>query len=160
MSLVRELQDCSCCQLWAATSRQVCSDCHIRDWMSLIRCRGQLAGQCVSDCGVFVSSFLCCAVLCCGRPLYAKDGHWAMDHIGNWQHALMYAGVAVSGVVDLIGFYTPLPAGTEQVRGECRRQRFIGRVCRTTVALPSGLSCVSLLRCVPLTPLTPLWLSK
>lgn len=38
-----------------------------------------------------------------------------MFHIGNWQHALMYGGVAISGVVDLIGFYTPLPAGTEQV---------------------------------------------
>ena len=46
-----------------------------------------------------------------------------MDHIGNWQHALMYAGVAVSGVVDLIGYYTPLPAGTEQVRDECRSQQ-------------------------------------
>lgn len=48
------------------------------------------------------------------RPLYQDDGHFAMFHIGNWQHALMYGSFAISGVVDLIGFYTPLPAGTEQ----------------------------------------------
>jgi hypothetical protein len=38
-----------------------------------------------------------------------------MFHIGNWQHALMYGGVAISGMVDIIGYYTPLPPGTEQV---------------------------------------------
>jgi hypothetical protein len=31
------------------------------------------------------------------------------------QHALMYSGFAVSGVVELIGYVTPLPPGTEQV---------------------------------------------
>jgi hypothetical protein len=31
------------------------------------------------------------------------------------QHALMYSGFAVSGVVELIGYFTPLPPGTEQV---------------------------------------------
>lgn len=51
------------------------------------------------------------------RPLYSSDGHFAQFHANNWQHALMYAGVAVSGVVDLIGYYTPLPPGTEQVGG-------------------------------------------
>lgn len=60
---------------------------------------------------------LCCAVLSHhNRPLYAPDGHFAMFHIGNWQHALMYGGVAISGMVDLIGFHTPLPPGTEQVQ--------------------------------------------
>lgn len=33
------------------------------------------------------------------------------------QHALMYSAFAVSGVVDLIGYYTPLPQGSEQVGG-------------------------------------------
>lgn len=61
-----------------------------------------------------IHSTQCSIVLMC-RPLYAKDGHFAMFHIGNWQHALMYGGVAVSGMVDIIGFYTPLPPGTEQV---------------------------------------------
>lgn len=49
------------------------------------------------------------------RPMYEADGHFAMFHVGNWQHAMMYGGVAVSGLVDLIGYYVPLPAGTEQV---------------------------------------------
>ncbi|KAF6263374.1 hypothetical protein COO60DRAFT_459184 [Scenedesmus sp. NREL 46B-D3] len=30
------------------------------------------------------------------------------------QHALMYSGFAVGGVVELIGYFTPLPPGTEQ----------------------------------------------
>jgi hypothetical protein len=34
----------------------------------------------------------------------------------------MYSGFAVSGVVDLIGYFTPLPPGTEQVRSvTCQR---------------------------------------
>lgn len=56
------------------------------------------------------------------------DGHWAMFHIGNWQHALMYSGFAVSGVVDLIGYYSPLPAGVEQVRCLRRAHRAGGGV--------------------------------
>uniref|UniRef100_A0A383W5U1 Transmembrane protein 45B n=1 Tax=Tetradesmus obliquus TaxID=3088 RepID=A0A383W5U1_TETOB len=48
------------------------------------------------------------------RPLYKADGHFAEFHANNWQHALMYSSFAVSGVIDLIGYFTPLPPGTEQ----------------------------------------------
>ncbi|KAJ9506983.1 hypothetical protein QJQ45_016540 [Haematococcus lacustris] len=36
------------------------------------------------------------------------------DHINNWQHVQMYACFLVSGVIDLIGYYGLLPAGTEK----------------------------------------------
>lgn len=71
--------------------------------------------------------FFVVVVMCC-RPLYEDDGHFAMFHIGNWQHALMYGGVAISGLVDVIGFYVPLPVGTEQVGG-------VGSVCHPAVAV-------------------------
>lgn len=54
--------------------------------------------------------------LCINRQLYEKDGHFAMSQIPYWAHVVMYGGFIVSGIVDLIGYYTPLPAGTEQVR--------------------------------------------
>eukprot|EP00879_Flechtneria_rotunda_P030408 GHRR01033037.1.p1 GENE.GHRR01033037.1~~GHRR01033037.1.p1 ORF type:complete len:330 (+),score=109.70 GHRR01033037.1:93-1082(+) len=48
------------------------------------------------------------------RPLYKPDGHFAEFHANNWQHALMYTGFAVSGLVDITGHYMALPPGTEQ----------------------------------------------
>ena len=47
--------------------------------------------------------------------MYEPDGHFAEFHINNWQHALMYGGYALAGVVDLLGITTQLPQGTEQV---------------------------------------------
>jgi hypothetical protein len=35
--------------------------------------------------------------------------------MNNWQHALMYAILAFSGAVDLIGLASEVPEGTEQV---------------------------------------------
>jgi len=46
--------------------------------------------------------------------MYEPDGHFAEFHINNWQHALMYGGYALAGVVDLLGITTQLPQGTEQ----------------------------------------------
>lgn len=44
----------------------------------------------------------------------ARVGHFDGDHINNWQHVQMYACFLVSGVIDLIGYYGLLPAGTEK----------------------------------------------
>jgi hypothetical protein len=49
--------------------------------------------------------------------MFEEDGHFAEFHINNWQHALMYGGYALSGLVDLVGTSITLPQGTEQVRG-------------------------------------------
>jgi hypothetical protein len=48
----------------------------------------------------------------------------------------MYGGVAVSGAVDLIGYYTPLPAGTEQVRRAARSAQDFSVVGMSTPARP------------------------
>ncbi len=56
-------------------------------------------------------------LLCC-RTLYGGDGRFIVDNINEWQHSAMYAAFMLSGIVDLVAFYTPqgtLPAGTEQV---------------------------------------------
>jgi hypothetical protein len=51
------------------------------------------------------------------RRMYdPATGHFEQGNIQDWQHAAMYSAFLVSGVVDLIGFYTSpgtLPAGTE-----------------------------------------------
>ncbi|KAK9917098.1 hypothetical protein WJX75_000858 [Coccomyxa subellipsoidea] len=51
------------------------------------------------------------------RTLYGDDGRFILDNINEWQHSAMYAAFMLSGVVDLVVFYTPqgtLPVGTEQ----------------------------------------------
>lgn len=49
-------------------------------------------------------------------PLYTPDGHFDHTHMNNWQHALMYSALSVSGAVDLLGLGTVAwPDGTEQV---------------------------------------------
>lgn len=52
------------------------------------------------------------------RTLYGGDGRFIVDNINEWQHSAMYAAFLLSGIVDLVGYYTPqgtLPVGTEQV---------------------------------------------
>ena len=52
------------------------------------------------------------------RTLYGSDGRFIVDNINEWQHSAMYAAFMLSGIVDLVVFYTPqgtLPLGTEQV---------------------------------------------
>ncbi|KAK9813843.1 hypothetical protein WJX73_001440 [Symbiochloris irregularis] len=44
-----------------------------------------------------------------------EDGTFAMRHIHNWQHASSYPGFIVSGAVDFLGMWVPLPPGTQQV---------------------------------------------
>jgi len=56
--------------------------------------------------------------LSCRRMYDPATGHFEQGNIQDWQHAAMYSAFLVSGVVDLIGFYTSpgtLPAGTEHV---------------------------------------------
>ncbi|GBF94172.1 hypothetical protein Rsub_07159 [Raphidocelis subcapitata] len=47
-------------------------------------------------------------------PLYTPDGRFEITHMNNWQHALMYGVLALSGFVDLAALRWELPAGTEQ----------------------------------------------
>lgn len=47
------------------------------------------------------------------RTLIAQDGKFVVDNINDWQHSTMYLAFIMSGVMDLIGFYSTLPAGTE-----------------------------------------------
>ncbi len=52
------------------------------------------------------------------RTLYGVDGRFIVDNINEWQHSAMYAAFMLSGIVDLVVFYTPqgtLPTGTDQV---------------------------------------------
>lgn len=47
------------------------------------------------------------------RPMFDGDG--LFQHTNVYQHISMFMGFAISGLVDLIGMYVPLPEGTEQV---------------------------------------------
>lgn len=47
------------------------------------------------------------------RPMLDGDG--LFQHTNVFQHISMFMGFAMSGLVDLIGMYVPLPEGTEQV---------------------------------------------
>jgi hypothetical protein len=49
------------------------------------------------------------------RPMKEADGHLSAFHANNWQHAMMYGCFALSGLVELLGVWVPLPSGTEQV---------------------------------------------
>jgi hypothetical protein len=52
------------------------------------------------------------------RKLIGTNGMFVVDNLNEWQHSVMYLAFFLSGVVDLLGFYTPpgtLPRGTEQV---------------------------------------------
>lgn len=56
------------------------------------------------------------ANICLCRTLYQNDDTFWSAHLNNWQHTVMFAAFAVSGIVDLIGQRTELPGGTEHVR--------------------------------------------
>ncbi|KAK9807527.1 hypothetical protein WJX72_001620 [[Myrmecia] bisecta] len=48
------------------------------------------------------------------QPLYL-DGKFNEHQLQDWQHSAMYLAYLISGLVDLVGYYTPyLPSGTEQ----------------------------------------------
>lgn len=47
------------------------------------------------------------------RTLIAPDGKFVVENINDWQHSTMYLAFIISGVIDLIGFYSQLPHGTE-----------------------------------------------
>jgi len=41
-----------------------------------------------------------------------RGGRIYGEHVGNWQHAYMYPGFILSGLVDLVNLHTELPHGT------------------------------------------------
>lgn len=43
-----------------------------------------------------------------------RAGHIFSNHIGNWQHAAMYPGFIVSGLVDIVALKFELPDGVQQ----------------------------------------------
>ena len=47
------------------------------------------------------------------RTLVAPDGKFVVDNINDWQHSAMYLAFCMSGVMDLVGFYSQLPETTE-----------------------------------------------
>jgi hypothetical protein len=47
------------------------------------------------------------------RRLIAPDGKFVVDNINDWQHSAMYLAFVISGVMDLIGFYSKLPTSVE-----------------------------------------------
>lgn len=46
--------------------------------------------------------------------MYDADGTFNDNHINNWQHAAMYFGYMVAGIVDVAGHFTELPADSSQ----------------------------------------------
>ena len=50
------------------------------------------------------------------RHLYEPDGRFTDHHIQDWQHSAMYLAFMLAGYVDLMSYYTALPAGLDQVR--------------------------------------------
>lgn len=57
---------------------------------------------------------LTCASLMC-RYMFDADGQFNDNHINNWQHAAMYFGYTVAGLVDVAAHFTDLPAASGQV---------------------------------------------
>lgn len=50
------------------------------------------------------------------RYMFDPDGTFNDNHINNWQHAAMYLGYMVAGVVDIAAHFTDLPADCGQAR--------------------------------------------
>jgi hypothetical protein len=48
--------------------------------------------------------------------MFDPDGTFNDNHINNWQHAAMYLGYMVAGVVDIAAHFTDLPADCGQAR--------------------------------------------
>lgn len=49
------------------------------------------------------------------RHLYEPDGHFTEHHLQDWQHSAMYLAFLLAGLIDLMAYYTQLPAGIDQV---------------------------------------------
>ena len=49
------------------------------------------------------------------RHLYEPDGHFTEHHLQDWQHSAMYLAFMLAGFIDLMAYYTQLPAGIDQV---------------------------------------------
>lgn len=47
------------------------------------------------------------------RTLIAPDGKFVVENINDWQHSAMYFAFCLSGIIDLVGFYSQLPDTTE-----------------------------------------------
>ena len=41
-----------------------------------------------------------------------------MTHMNNWQHASVYPGFLLAGLLDWVAMVVPLPPGMQQVRHE------------------------------------------
>ena len=52
---------------------------------------------------------------CMHRHMYEPDGHFTEHHLQDWQHSAMYLAFMLAGVIDLLAYYTQLPAGIDQV---------------------------------------------
>jgi hypothetical protein len=48
--------------------------------------------------------------------MFDPDGTFNDNHINNWQHAAMYLGYMVAGIVDVAAHFTDLPADCGQAR--------------------------------------------
>ncbi|KAL3147330.1 hypothetical protein ABBQ32_002814 [Trebouxia sp. C0010 RCD-2024] len=48
------------------------------------------------------------------RHLYEPDGHFTEHHLQDWQHSAMYLAFLLAGLIDLMAYYTQLPAGIDQ----------------------------------------------
>lgn len=47
------------------------------------------------------------------RPMFDENGLFRASNV--YQHVCMYLGFTMSGLVDFLGMYVPLPEGSEQV---------------------------------------------
>ena len=44
-----------------------------------------------------------------------QRGRFAMTHMNNWQHASVYPGFLLAGLLDWVAMAVPLPPGMQQV---------------------------------------------
>lgn len=61
--------------------------------------------------------------------MYDADGTFNDNHINNWQHAAMYFGYMVAGIVDVVGHFTGLPADSSQVRRMLQMHSCVAQAC-------------------------------
>ena len=48
------------------------------------------------------------------RTLIGPDGKFVVDNINDWQHSAMYSCFVASGITDLLGHFSHLPAGIDR----------------------------------------------
>lgn len=80
------------------------------------------------------------------RHLYEPDGHFTEHHLQDWQHSAMYLAFMLAGFIDLMAYYTQLPAGIDQVTSLTLLLHAQGTMLQAHVLgtcwLPSMLTCL------------------